>query len=248
MSALGHYLEEEGIASVAISLIRPQTENTKPPRALWVPFELGRPFGPPGDAAFQKRVLLAALRLLERDDGPVLIEDFPDDDPRALPDPGVATAAVGSRRERSLTPANSPGALAQRLEAEIASLEGAHARWRSEHGYSTVGLSGLSIAECGGYIAEWLRGASPASPREGYSAPLLLRFAIDDVKAYYLESAAGTGGKPSSRQLGDWLWNATAAGASFHRLREMYQDSDDDRLKLIAGNFTVPAVRQRQPA
>jgi hypothetical protein len=47
VSALGHYLEEEGIATVAISLIRPQTENTKPPRALWVPFELGRPFGPP---------------------------------------------------------------------------------------------------------------------------------------------------------------------------------------------------------
>jgi hypothetical protein len=40
VSALGHYLEEEGIATVAISLIRPQTENTKPPRALWVPFEL----------------------------------------------------------------------------------------------------------------------------------------------------------------------------------------------------------------
>ena len=48
MSALGHYIEEEGIATVAISLIRPQTENTKPPRALWVPFELGRSFGPPG--------------------------------------------------------------------------------------------------------------------------------------------------------------------------------------------------------
>ena len=34
MSALGHYLEEEGIATVAIALIRPQAENTKPPRAL----------------------------------------------------------------------------------------------------------------------------------------------------------------------------------------------------------------------
>jgi hypothetical protein len=51
VSALGHYLEEEGIPTVAISLIRPQTEKTKPPRALWVPFELGRPFGPPSDAA-----------------------------------------------------------------------------------------------------------------------------------------------------------------------------------------------------
>ena len=64
MSALGHYLEEEGIATVAIALIRPQAVNTKPPRALWVPFELGRPFGPPSDAAFQKRVLLAALHML----------------------------------------------------------------------------------------------------------------------------------------------------------------------------------------
>ena len=241
MSALGHYLEEEGIASVAISLIRPQTENTKPPRALWVPFELGRPFGPPGDPAFQKRVLLAALGLLERADGPVLIEDFPDDDPRARPDPTwlppLPPAPAGG----------TPEALARALEAEIAALREAHARWRARHGYSTVGLSGLSIAECGSYVAEWLRGAAPPSPREGYSAPLLLRFAVDDLKAYYLESAAGTGGEPSSRQLGDWLWNATAAGASFHALREMYQGSDDERLKLIAGNFTVPAARQRQP-
>ena len=88
MSALGHYLEEEGLATVGISLIWPQTENTRPPRALWVPFELGRPFGPSSDPAFQKRVILAALRLVEREDGPVIVEDFPDDDPRARPDPG----------------------------------------------------------------------------------------------------------------------------------------------------------------
>jgi hypothetical protein len=251
VSALGHYLEEEGIASVAISLIRPQTENTKPPRALWVPFELGRPFGPPGDAAFQKRALLAALLLLERDDGPVVLEDFPDDDPRARPDPAWlpprSEAAASGKLNGGPLNSDQPGALAERLQAEIAALREAHARWRAEHGYSTVGLSGLSIAECGGYIAAWLRGAAPISPREGYSAPLLLRFAIDDLKAYYLESAAGTGGKPSSRQLSDWLWNATAAGAGFHALRQMYQGSDDDRLKLIAGNFIVPAVRQLQP-
>ena len=87
MSALGHYLEEEGIPTVAISLIRAQTEKTKPPRALWVPFELGRPFGPPSNAAFQKRVILAALRLLERERGPVIIEDFPEDYPGERPDP-----------------------------------------------------------------------------------------------------------------------------------------------------------------
>ena len=102
MSALGHYLEEEGIATVAVVLIRPQAENTKPPRALWVPFELGRPFGPPNDPALQKRVLLDALNMLVEGGGPVRIIDFPDDDPRARPDPAwqppfkPATVASGS--------------------------------------------------------------------------------------------------------------------------------------------------------
>jgi hypothetical protein len=241
VSALGHYLEEEGIATVVISLIRPQTENTRPPRALWVPFELGRPFGPPGDPRFQKRVVVSALRLLEREDGPVLIEDFPEDDPRAQPDPAwhqpldpVATEATPER-------------LAEQLGPEIAALQPAHERWRARHGRSAVGLSGLSIAECGAYAASWLRGEAPPSPSEGYSAPLLLRFAIDDLKAYYLEAAAAGAGRPSSRQLGDWFWWGTAAGAALYALRDMHHASDDERLKLIAGNFIVPAARSQRP-
>jgi hypothetical protein len=43
------------------------------------------------------------------------------------------------------------------------------------------------------------------SSREGFSPPLLLGFAVDDLKAYYVEAAAGAA-KPSSRQLGDWFW------------------------------------------
>jgi tetratricopeptide (TPR) repeat protein len=54
---------------------------------LWVPFELGRPFGPPSDSAFQTRVVTTALQLLERPSGPVVLEDFSDDDPREQPDP-----------------------------------------------------------------------------------------------------------------------------------------------------------------
>jgi hypothetical protein len=240
VSALGHYLEEENIASVAIALIRPQAENTKPPRALWVPFELGRPFGPPSDPAFQKRVMMAALRLLERESGPVLIEDFVDDDPRAQPDPAwnppfiPATVAGGSA-----------DSLAARLEAEILLLRGAYDRWLAQHGRSTVGLSGLPMGECARYVADWLRGKAPPSPRDGFSAPLILRFAVDDVKAYCLEAASAGAAKPSSRQLGDWFWNETATGDAIHALREMLQAHEDDRLRLIVANFMVPAARVR---
>jgi hypothetical protein len=240
VGALGHYLEEEGIATVGISLIRPQSENTKPPRALWVPFELGRPFGPPSDPAFQKRVILAALRMLERDTGPVVIEDFPNDDPRAIPDPAwrppfIPTAVATGSAET----------LAAGLETEILRLRGTHELWVSQHWRTTVGLSGLPIGECAQYIADWLRGEVPPSPREGFSAPLILRFAVDDLKAFCLEAAAAGRAKPSSRQLGDWLWNETATGAAIQALRIALQTSEDERLRLIVSNFMVPAARVR---
>ena len=238
MSALGHYLEEEGIATVAVVLIRPQAENTKPPRALWVPFELGRPFGPPNNPGFQKRVVLAALGMLVEDGGPVRIIDFPDDDPRARPDPAwqppFMPAAVASGSAESL---------ASRLEAEILLLQGAHRRWIEQHGRSTVGLTGLPIGDSARYVADWMRGKAPPSPRDGFSAPLILRFAVDDLKAFCLEAAAAGTAKPSSRQLTDWLWNATATGAAIHALREMLQAHEDDRLRLIVSNFMVPAAR-----
>jgi hypothetical protein len=41
----------------------------------------------------------------------------------------------------------------------------------------------------------------------------------------------------------DWLWNATASGAALLALRRAYLGSADERLKLIAGNFLVPALR-----
>ena len=52
----------------------------KPPRALHVPFELGRPCGGADKPEFQRKVLLTALKLLERTDGPIL-ENFSENVP-----------------------------------------------------------------------------------------------------------------------------------------------------------------------
>ena len=245
MSALGHYIEEEGIPTVAVALVRPQAERTRPPRALWVPFELGRPFGPPSDPAFQKQVILAALRLLEAKARPVLLADFPEDDPREAPDP------------RWCPPIESPlpfpppqagegmggGFLADALEAEVAALARPYARSCAERGRTTVGLSGLAPAAAAEYVAAWLRGSPQDSPLADLSPVLCLRFAVDDLKAYALEAAITAGTRPSSRQLGDWLWNDTAIGAAIRALRRQLADSADDRTKLIGTMFLVPALR-----
>jgi hypothetical protein len=239
VSALGHFIEEEGIATVTIALIRPQAERTRPPRALWVPFELGRPFGPPGDPAFQKRVLLTALSLLEAppERGPVLLADFLDDDPREAPDAGwhppLVRPAAG----------DDPAELADAFEAEMVRLAPAYAASCSARMRSTVGLTGLSPAAAGAYLATWLRGVKPSeSPVPDTSPALALRSAVDDVKAFYLEAALSSGGKPSSRQQTDWLYQQTAAGAALYALRRSLLASPDERERAIAF-FVIPTLR-----
>ncbi|MBI1779487.1 MAG: hypothetical protein HYR63_29495 [Proteobacteria bacterium] len=239
MSALAHYLEEAGIATVAISLVRPQSERTRPPRALWVPFELGRPFGPPSDAKFQTRVVLHALSMLESPNGPVTIEDFPEDDPRAEPDLSWQAPA-----NHSVTASASIRDLANALKTEIRQLT---ERYRlvvaRRQGRTTVGLSGLTIEAAGDYVARFLSGEVTDSPSPDLSPPLALRYAVDDLKAYYTEAASAGAGEPSSRQLGDWFWNGTTAGAAIHVLRQSHLMSEDERLKFIATLFIVPGAR-----
>jgi hypothetical protein len=70
-------LERQGIATVALQLLRGIAEKVRPPRALWVPFPHGYPLDRPHNAARQHRVIEAALRLLEGPAaGPPVLEDY----------------------------------------------------------------------------------------------------------------------------------------------------------------------------
>ena len=106
MSAIAYFLESEGLQTTGISLVRENTEALRPPRFLWTTFPLGRPMGTPGDAPFQRRVILAALDLLNRKSGPVL-EDYPEDAPTVeIEDhPPVRSA---SRARRLMCPPGTP--------------------------------------------------------------------------------------------------------------------------------------------
>jgi hypothetical protein len=65
VSLVGAELERQGIATVAIQLLREVAQRVQPPRALYVPFRHGYPLDTPGDPQRQHAVLQAALRLLE---------------------------------------------------------------------------------------------------------------------------------------------------------------------------------------
>jgi hypothetical protein len=83
-------LEQQGIATVVIQLLRSVAEKVRPPRSLWVPFLHGYPLDTPGDPDRQQAVIEAALRLLE-DCGskpPVLVDfDPPDASAESIADP-----------------------------------------------------------------------------------------------------------------------------------------------------------------
>src|SRR3990172_3698149 len=79
---VGAELERQGIATVAIQLLRFVAERVRPPRALCLPFPHRSPLappppplcfppppaprgGPPADASLQHAVIESALRMLE---------------------------------------------------------------------------------------------------------------------------------------------------------------------------------------
>jgi hypothetical protein len=77
VSLVAAELERQGIATVALQLLREIAEAVRPPRALVVPFPHGYPLDRPDDPPRQLAVLEAALRLFEAPDlRPPGLRDF----------------------------------------------------------------------------------------------------------------------------------------------------------------------------
>ncbi len=76
VSLVAAELERQGIATVAIQLLRDVAKRVRPPRALFVPFRHGYPLDVPLNPARQHAVIEAALRVLEISElrPPVLVD------------------------------------------------------------------------------------------------------------------------------------------------------------------------------
>ncbi len=232
---MAHMLEERGLPTTVLALVLPQVEKTRPPRAVMLPFMLGRPLGEPNDPPFQRRVLIQALRLLERTDGPVLLEHFPDDNPSWFDRPDWTPAVVVP----SPTPLHDAAAWRSAFEAELALVLPVWERFKSRFGRTTVGLAGQPPEDWPAFAASFLEGALPTVPLHDTPA-LALRFLADDLKALYGEAVQADGPPPSARQIDRWFWRETVAGQMLIALREAALKSDNNALKTVGGRFFVP--------
>jgi len=227
-------LESRGIATVVIGLVRHHLEQTRPPRALFVPFQLGRPLGEPEDAAFQHRVLAQALALFGRADGNVILEDFPDDPPNWTDTPDWTAPALPE-----WTPPDNPGGWRTAFAAELAAVQPHWQAARARLGRTTVGLTGQDPSAWPEFCARFLAGELPGNGTQPTPA-LALRHLCDDIKALYGEAAQARLPAPSARQVDAWFWRRTLAGQLLIALRGLALDSADNGLRTMGGRFLVP--------
>ncbi len=214
-----------------------------------MPFELGRPIGAPGHPEFQKKVLCAALALLECLEGPVL-EDFPEDapadaEPAAEGGGWVCPVALGAPPGVDAE----PGSLAEALAREIHQLTPWYDLGREARGgRTTFGLAGLGIEDVATFITAFLGGEPAVNPRPEIELGDVLKLAIEDLKNYYFEASNAQPGKTAGdAELQEWFWNETTAGETLRALHPVVLASDDPRLRLLGEKTLIPRRQNNRP-
>ena len=209
---LAHVFEAEGLATVALSNVRPFAERSKIPRALHCEFPMGRPLGKPCDPAFQRRVLDAAFALLDESQGPVLV-DFPEE----IADESDAplSCPVPPRVDTSLPEAVD----------EAKALRPAYNRALAEYGRTNVGR----LAEADGVpdlVASFVKILDGTEWTEAGIPDNNLLEASKDIMSYYEEAAAALSEHvPGARAAESWFFRETASGKLLKDVRKKLQEA-----------------------
>jgi D-proline reductase (dithiol) PrdB len=175
----------------------------QPPRALWVSFPLGRPMGKPGDAAFQHRVINAALNLLKQEGGPVLA-DYPEDVPSAAIDDAPACPVSFAK------PAEDADSWTTALLNELQTLTPWHDLGRRRRkGRTLVGVSKFSMAENLHKLGQLLDDDTLPTAELNW-----FKGAIEDAKFFYIEALTAQPGDYDHQQIEQIYWHETTMGAA----------------------------------
>ena len=212
---------------------------------MWVPFELGHPMGSPNNAAFQRRVLLALLKLLEVPDGP-LLDDFPEDETEV---DEVTVLACPVNFVQDMVEAGKTDHIQVAFRREMTAMRPWYDMAVAKRQRTTVGVSGIEPQALGDFIYAFVRGEKPENPRDDVSLVYTLKMAVEDLKAYYVEGVTAQPGQAgaSSQVLKDWFWDETVAGKVLLALKKVCETSTDNMMSLIGAHFIVPGdVARRQ--
>lgn len=224
---LARTFEEHGLATTSISLVREHTDKVKPPRALFVPFPFGHPLGEANDAELQTRVMRAAFALLDAPSGPVL-EDFPED--------------LYAGQDINLAQASGVSQLVADADVafEVTTLRPYYEQWVTAHvGRTAVGVTRVDQRRFRGLVRlleAYAEGRDVDVPEWNTDIPLpqFVRWAADDLKAFYLEARMQQRPSDTFQELNGWLWSQTALANLLRAVRDRMRAQGDPKLDAIA--------------
>ena len=208
------------------------------PRFLWVPFELGRPFGAPNAPDFQRRVLRSALELFEGHPGPVVLSDFPDDAPESA-QPGDEQVSWACPVVFRPKPDDRPEWVRETLD-EMERL----APWREiyveRRGAAAPAASGLGREQVVELLGQLAGGEADPAVDSDKATHEWLRLGCDDLRTWYMEAAQGQPGRGSSNALSDWFWRDTALARLIGLAASALVEDPNPMLRALARRALVP--------
>lgn len=246
MSGLAHFFESEGLPTVIICLVRPHAERMKPPRALNVPFQLGRPLGAPDEPAFQTRVMQAALDLFSRDGPGPILEDFPDEPP------GESNGADGDMEGWSCPVNLAPriedmsdrDRLREQFHQEISALTPWYDESVKSFGRSTVGVSNVPPMEIADFLVELIADPAMASPDPDRTIGDYAKLLIDDLRNFYIQSTAAQPGNKSDMDINNWIWGRTVFARIVAEFAGICESSNEPSLTRLGKRALIPLTQR----
>jgi D-proline reductase (dithiol) PrdB len=190
----------------------------------------------PNDVEFQKRVLRACLGLLDADSGPVL-EDYPED----IPADAASDYLIGLSCPIDLpsVPSND-SELTQSLMEEIGQIAPWYDLAVNQRQRTTVGISELDIEDAGRFLMGFIEDPASPSPRPEVEVGPMLKYACEDLKAFYSEAMSAQPGMSTSLAVENWLWNETVLGKILWNFREDHVDDSDAYVGYLAKRGLIP--------
>lgn len=224
---IARVFEEAGLPTVGVALVREHAERVKPPRVLAVPFPFGMAFGWPKDADLQLRVLRSALALLPMDETPVLAV-WPEEETGSVELLQASRAASAAPPDENATD-------------EVARLRPYYERWVEDNrGRTAVGLSRVSARRFRAlvrflYDYERMEGEADTDERPSdLRLAQFVRYAVDDLKAFYYEARMAQRPGVDRADLHRWFWEQTEGGRLVAAVAARMNASEDPGERAIA--------------
>jgi hypothetical protein len=189
---------------------------------------------------------MALLKLLEAPEGPVL-EDFPEEEPES---DEIVVLSCPVNFARGAGDSAGADAMLSAFRREITAMRPWYDMAVNKRQRTTVGVSGIGLEKLGDFIYAFVKGESPENPRNDIPLSNTLKFAVEDLKSYYVEGITAQPGQAnaSSKKLRDWFWDETVGGKVLLALKKVCQASPDKMTQMIGAHFIVPGEVARRKA